>query len=499
MLVLTATLLLSYALTVVAVVQFDVSKGPKQRSRQLEPRASAYGYADISIPQAPDGQMYIINLTIGDPPQQVAVQFDTGSSDLWVPSPKNAQCKQGKCLDGSYDPSLSSSYVLDKQDGFNVSYFTPGDFAAGDWANDTVKFLDGSTLDGQRFGVAVDGPNPLGVLGVSLIYGDQTPIPEHRAAGNVLDSFVDQGLIQRHVFGLYLDDSEASGGSITFGGLDTTKYSGELVALPLKGDDQGNVYNYDVAFTGLSYTDETGSTTRLSPDGFAGTMTLDSGTSDIWLAPEIFTRLALGFGAVKNEYGYFVPCSFRNGKGTLNYELGGPDGQGITVQVPMSEVFAGQAYNNTGFDDEAGGCYLNFNPAGGTSGMLGDTFLRSAYVVYDRDNYIAAVAQGVPNQAGTSSIVTIGAADTTIPGATRTATATAYYDFSSVEYTAPTQLQAKTNDGGLIVPGTPTLNLGVLVSSSTASHNSAAASRAPEKLSITLIMALSIFAWTCHA
>lgn len=263
-------------------------------------------------------------------------------------------------------------------DGFNISYFTPGDFAAGDWAHDVV------TPEHD------EGPNPLGVMGLSF--------PSSGAAGTVLDSLLALDVIGRRSFGLYLDDIQASKGSLLFGAVDKEKYTGDLFALPVQGDPTYGVRSYEAALTRVSFTDETGNVTDLTPDGFEGTMNLDSGTADVWIDSRIFTRIALGFGAVSNEHGYFVPCTLKQMPGSINYELGGVDG--ITINVPTSQLFSIDTYEGAGERDDAAGCRLNFNPIMTSSGMLGDSFLRSAYVVYDMDNSILAVAQAAWHAGG---------------------------------------------------------------------------------------------------
>lgn len=51
---------------------------------------------------------------------------------------------------------------------------------------------------------------------------------------SVMDNLVDQGIIARKAYSLYLNDLESNRGSVVFGGIDTTKYTGELVALPFQ-------------------------------------------------------------------------------------------------------------------------------------------------------------------------------------------------------------------------------------------------------------------------
>ena len=57
---------------------------------------------------------------------------------------------------------------------------------------------------------------------------------EHPSAyPGILDSLVNDGYIGRKAFGLALGDWETDKGAITFGGVDRSRYTGDLVAVPL--------------------------------------------------------------------------------------------------------------------------------------------------------------------------------------------------------------------------------------------------------------------------
>jgi hypothetical protein len=85
------------------------------------------------------------SISIGNPPQEFTVVFDTGSSDLWVPSRK---CAMRGCRDHRmFDADKSSSYEVDGQGRqFSISY-ADGSKTTGPLGLDTVRpFLLSSTL-----------------------------------------------------------------------------------------------------------------------------------------------------------------------------------------------------------------------------------------------------------------------------------------------------------------------------------------------------------------
>lgn len=291
---------------------------------------------------------------------------------------------------------------------------------------------------------------------------------------SVMDNLVTSGIIQRKAFSLYLNDLTANTGSIIFGGIDTTKYTGDLVALPLQVGQLGEVSEYYVTLTSVSFTDSTGKTTQISPEGYAQATLLDSGTTNTLLTNDVFDPLALGFGATLDPGGsgaYIVPCSVANGTGTISYTFGGEGG--VTIKVPVADVVGQLGYTSDQYNDPEGGCVLAMGTTadGGGASILGDSFLRSAYAVFDQENQVAALAQANENKASTSNIVVI-PTGTAIPSASTTATATGTQLTDIPTDTAVPV--ASVSGSSLIIGGTPTFNLGI--SSATASASSGSGS-----------------------
>jgi len=352
---------------------------------------------------------YYANLSIGKPAQNIAVQVDTGSSNLWVNSATSAYCsKPGNCAYGSYDVNASSTsqYVNSK---FNVTYIGSNG-ASGDFVTDNVQ-IGNSTVNGLQFGVGINSTTQQNVWGIG--YGNANELVSAAFQyPNTPLQMVKNGLINTPAYSLYLNDLESRTGSILFGGVDTACYKGELQSVP--------IIPYKGTYTILQITlDSVNTTTNgnlntTSTTDLPQVAVLDSGASAVLLPTDIAQQIWVTFGVTYSNADGFAscPCSVANNTGTVDFGF-----SGIKLSVPVSEFVREFSGNSA---PSPGTCLFDLQPLK-TAGsyapiILGDPFLRSAYVVYDLVNNEISLAQTVFN-AQSSNIMEIMNGTTGVPGA----------------------------------------------------------------------------------
>lgn len=388
--------------------------------------------------------LYFANATLGTPAQSFRLHIDTGSSDLWVNAVNSELCtERGNQCDesGTYSANDSSTYQF-VNNAFNISY-VDGSGAAGDYATDTFRF-GGQTITDMQFGIGYISSSPEGILGIGYTINE---VQVNRfgldAYPNLPQKLKDDGMIGSVAYSLWLNDLDASTGSILFGGVDTDKFTGQLSTLPII-QESGVYAEFIIALTEMGIGDN--KTSLFSNSNVA--VLLDSGSSLMYLPDEVTTELYRQFNARYDarQGAAFVDCNLANQQGSLEFGF-----SGVTISVPYNElvivatVSRGQPV-----------CILGVGPAGNGIAVLGDTFLRSAYVVYDLSNNEISLAQTNFN-ATSSSIEEIQAGSGGVPGASvvPNAVSTAAVGTGGPRVNSPTITSVLTSTAGAMPMVTP--------------------------------------------
>lgn len=236
------------------------------------------------------------------------------------------------------------------------------------------------------------------------------------AYNNLPAQMVADGLITSNAYSLWLDDRDASTGSILFGGVDTEQYTGNMSTLPIQAEN-GQYTNPLITLTALTLNN-----TILASD-LAQAILLDSGSSLTYLPDTLASAIYQSLSARYDPSlgAAYVPCSLASNSTTntsLTFTFSVP-----TIAIPLSEliipILNAQGHEPT-FPDGVPACLFGIAPAGDDTPVLGDTFLRSAYVVYDLANNAISIAQTKFNTTE-SNILEIGGVengtDSGVPGA----------------------------------------------------------------------------------
>jgi hypothetical protein len=149
---------------------------------------------------------------------------------------------------------------------------------------------------------------------------------------------------------------------------------------------------------------------------------LDSGTSLTRLPQDLVNEIFVEVGASFDTNGDpLVACKQSSSKSYFSFGFGGPNG--AVVNVSMSElVIPGPVGKLTsGSNSGADACAFGILPLDQNSDVqefiLGDIFLRSAYVVYDLVNNEVAMAQTVFNTTS-SNVVPFASSGAPVPSST---------------------------------------------------------------------------------
>ncbi|KAK4107889.1 acid protease [Canariomyces notabilis] len=357
---------------------------PRLRVRQNE----------IEVDNQLSGTRYVVDVEIGTPGQPVSLILDTGSPDTWV----NPDCDN---VNQVADCESHPRYDYTKSQSANVT--RAGDVLVYGIGNATIRYvretvtIGSATIENQIIGVATESHSiPLGILGMSPNPSGRNDYPY------ILDTMVDQGLIKSRAFSLDLRGVDNPNGALIFGGIDTGKYIGELAKLPIldRRETPRTADRYYVTMTGVGLTLPDGSVVQ--SETLEVPVFLDSGSTFSYLPPAIYEAFASAFNDAEYDPRtgfYYLPCDVADVDGSVDFYFGEK-----AIRVSLNDfIWQVQGY-----------CILGVLPDN-EEPILGDTFLRAAYVVFDQDNRNLHIAQAA--NCGTN-LVAIGSGVDAVPSST---------------------------------------------------------------------------------
>jgi cathepsin D len=336
------------------------------------------GSGSVTLTDYEDAQYYG-PITIGNPPQDFNVVFDTGSSNLWIPS-KSCPVTDLACqLHKKYDSSASSSYVANGT-AFSIEYGTGS--LTGFVSQDTVN-IGGLSIQNQNFAEATAEPGLTfvvakfdGILGFaydSISVDHVTP---------VWYNLLSQGLVDQPVFTFWLsqDPTASAGGELTLGSIDTTRFTGTPAYAPLTAE---TYWQFKVDSFALG-----GDNLNWCTNGCQAIC--DSGTSLIVGPSKEINALNKKLGAVvENGEGVFTSCDVINTLPDITITI---NGNAFTLK-PSDYVLQVTSLGETECLSGFAGLDLPANL--GPQYILGDVFIAAYTAVFDYGNQQVGWAKSV--------------------------------------------------------------------------------------------------------
>jgi len=330
--------------------------GLKAKYGVIQPDDNTIGINDFMNAQ------YYGPISLGTPPQTFQVIFDTGSSNLWVPS---SQC--WFCFHTKYDHTKSSTYAANGTK-FAITYGSGS--LSGFVSQDTLTF--GTVpVKNQLFAEATNLPGLPFIVGkFDGILGMGWPAISVNGITPPVQQMKNQGLLPNGVFSFYLPSTDGAMGELDLGAIDNSKYTGTLFYQPVSSKTYWEIKLDSIKISGTSVT------TALNG-------IIDTGTSLLAGPSKDVTAIAKKLGATAsplNPGQYFIDCN---------------------AKVPNIDIaFGGQTFSLTPAQymlNVQGICLLGLTgidvPAPmGPLWILGDVFIREYFTVFDVDNARVGVA-----------------------------------------------------------------------------------------------------------
>ncbi|NWS77138.1 PEPA protein, partial [Crotophaga sulcirostris] len=306
---------------------------------------------------------YFGTISIGTPGQEFTVIFDTGSSNLWVPS---VYCSSQACSNHNrFNPSASSTYV-GTNDSVSIAYGTGS--MTGVLGYDTVD-VAGLDVVNQIFGLAETEPGDFfyyspfdGILGLAF------PSIASSGATPVFDNMMSENLVAEDLFSVYLSNNDQSGSFVLFGGIDSSYTTNGITWIPLSAETYWQVTMDSVTADNQAIACASGCQAIV-----------DTGTSLLAVPSSALGNIQASLGADSNGQ---ISCGAISTLPTIYFNI---NGNGFPVP-PSAYVIQSNGYCSLAFEG------LNIPTESGELWILGDVFIREYYVIFNRANNMVGLS-----------------------------------------------------------------------------------------------------------
>jgi hypothetical protein len=346
-------------------------KPPKSDEKTLEDEVPASETIRVDLTNHNDTS-YIGTIELGTPPQTFRMVFDTGSSNLWVPS---GQCTSSTCLTKNQYAQAKSSTFTNENANFSIQYGT-GSVTCSVFSDTlTLGTLQTKVTAGQATTMAdffknVQDMDGILGLGYPTLSSNQIPTP--------IDLLKESGAIKNRIVGFSMTKNNEDGSFMSLGDLDQAEMTDKDKHLNWHTVTQ-KAY-WDVGVTKVSWSSSKSGGMIINSSLKA---IVDSGTSIIALDPSIWQALT------------------RIDPGSINFALGYKCG-GIRAMfgdlcIWISQVKYCITAHDLFIEVENGVCIFGIQVGAIGNGIgiiLGDTFMKHYYTIFDMENNRVGIYSG---------------------------------------------------------------------------------------------------------
>ncbi|KAK2613957.1 hypothetical protein N8I77_000823 [Diaporthe amygdali] len=336
---------------------------------------------------------YYVTARAGTPGQTISLQLrnDAGAA-IYIPQHNASSYALCNSTRNAFNPSLSSTFNTTDRQALWHPKNNNADYATADHLFRDEFELGDLAIGSLSMRLATECDTDPGVLSVGLAKADEP------SGTGLLAALVDQGLIATEAFSIWLSgwQGHTDSGSLLFGAVDNSKYSGRLKVLDLVHTAlslQGPI----ILLSHIEASSQTGDKTLMSYNDEAYLAAVRLGVGSSTFPQDIAEAIWEEVGAEYMEICGcpVVPCALAESSNTFTY--GFSDTNGPQIKMHLWTMVIGQEIHDLQLNNTQGESLCVFsvtNATNSTSYALGEDFLRNAYIVFDVHNEKIALAQG---------------------------------------------------------------------------------------------------------